>query len=51
VQRILPFLDLPLPPNPWHQLDSAARAAALERLARLIAQALDALPAKDKADD
>jgi hypothetical protein len=50
MQLNLIFLDLPdpptgsarLPPAPWDQLDEAAREAALEILARLIARMLEA---------
>jgi hypothetical protein len=52
VQLNLAFLDLPDPPAaspppqlapiPWEQLDAAARSAALEILARLIARMLAA---------
>jgi DNA invertase Pin-like site-specific DNA recombinase len=42
VQLTLAFLEPPrLPITPWDQLDAEARAAALEILARLIAQALE----------
>lgn len=54
MQLTLIFLDLPDPPlgaapaslapAPWEQLDEAARHAALEILARLIARMLEAKP-------
>ena len=54
MQLNLVFLDCPAPPSPippgpaptaWDQLDEAARIAALEMLATLIARMLAAVPA------
>ncbi len=39
------------PPASWEQIDEAARPAALELLARLIAQMLAAPEAKEKSDE
>jgi hypothetical protein len=48
----LAFLEPPrLPITPWDQLDAEARAAALEILARLIAQALETSRQTEAADD
>jgi hypothetical protein len=61
MQLKLAFLDLPDPaPNPspaapvataWRQLDEAARVAALEILARLIARMLSARPRREGSDE
>lgn len=41
MQLTLTFLDDPTPPTgPWEQIDLAARTAAIEGLARLLAQAV-----------
>jgi hypothetical protein len=41
VQLTLKFLDDPAPPTgPWERIDPAARIAAIELLARLLAQAV-----------
>jgi hypothetical protein len=39
------------PPTPWEQIDAAARTAALELLARLIAGMLAALEAGETSDE
>jgi hypothetical protein len=58
MQLNLGFLDPPDPPSSpaaapgaWDQLDCAARVAALEILARLIAHMLTALPATEASDE
>jgi hypothetical protein len=59
MQLNLAFLDQPDPlPNPssaapsaWDQLDEAARMAALEILARLIARMLTTLPVTEASDE
>ena len=56
MQLNLTFLDqpdLPASPSrvPWEQLDQAARTAALEILARLIARMLAAEPAAEASDE
>jgi hypothetical protein len=57
MQLHLAFLDLtdpPLtnsPPAPWEQIDEAARMAALEVLARLIARMLAVQEAGEMADE
>jgi len=61
MQLKLAFLDPPDPaPNPspaaplataWRQLDDAARVAALEMLARLIARMLSARPKREGSDE
>jgi hypothetical protein len=39
------------PPTPWDQIDEAARTAALELLARFIAQMLAAQEAEEMPDE
>ena len=52
MQLTLAFLEPPrLPTTPWDQLDAKARAAALEILARLIAQTLETSRQTEAADD
>ena len=55
MQLELAFLDRPTPPTPqsgrWEQIDPDARAAALEILARLIAQMLAAKSAGETGDE
>jgi hypothetical protein len=58
MQLNLAFLDQPDPPSSpsaalsaWDQLDEAARRAALEILARLIARMLTTLPVTEASDE
>jgi hypothetical protein len=56
MQLLLEFVDLPpqpvVPiPTPWEQLDEAARIAALEILARLIARMLAATRPQETSND
>jgi hypothetical protein len=39
------------PPTPWNQIDEAARMAALEVLARLIARMVAARQAREASDE
>ena len=53
MQLLLEHLEPPPPPaipaaSPWDRLDEAARVAALEILARLIARMLAAKPTQEK---
>ena len=60
MQLNLVFLDCPAPPSPippgpaptaWDQLDEAARIAALEMLATLIARMLAAVPTGETGNE
>jgi hypothetical protein len=56
MQLNLAFLEPPKPARhqatgPWDEIDSGARAAALEILSRLIARMLAAKPAKDATNE
>jgi hypothetical protein len=55
MQLNLALLDPPdpasPPPTPWEQLDEAARTAALEILARLVARMLVAERAQETSDE
>jgi hypothetical protein len=57
MQLSLAFVDPPdpppanSPPTPWNQIDAAARLAALEVLARLIARMLAAQQARETSDE
>jgi hypothetical protein len=57
MQLSLAFVDPPdppptnSPPTPWDQLDEAARMAALEVLARLIARMVAAQQARETSDE
>lgn len=54
MQLLLEYLDPPpaVPaPTPWDRLDEAARAAALEILARLIARMLAAKQPQETSND
>lgn len=52
MQLTLLFENLPQPSNTlWHQLDDPLRQDAIEKLARLIAQAATTLPTAPEASD
>ena len=57
MQLRLAFLDLTNPtptsppPTPWNQIEEAARMAALELVARLIARMLAAQEAREMPDE
>jgi hypothetical protein len=52
VQRNLNFLDLPIPEaQVWETLKNEQRAVAIEVLARLIAQATDRSPKRERDHD
>jgi hypothetical protein len=57
MQLSLAFVDPPdpppanSPPTPWERLDEAARMAALEVLARLIARMVAAQQARETSDE
>jgi hypothetical protein len=52
MQLALPFENLPPPSNAlWLRLDDTVRQEAIEKLARLIAQAAEALPSVQEAGD
>jgi len=52
VQRNLNFLDLPIPEaQVWETLKNEQRAVAIEVLARLIAQATDRSPKREREHD
>ena len=56
MQLLLEYLEPPPPPAlpappPWDRLDEAARVAALEILARLIARMFAAKPTQETVND
>ena len=52
MQRILNFLDIPIPETQvWETLENEQRTVAIEVLARLIAQATDPSPKREKDHD
>jgi len=52
LQRILNFLDIPSPDTQvWETLENEQRTVAIEVLARLIAQATDPSPKREKDHD
>ncbi len=52
MQRILQFLDLPIPETRvWETLDNEQRTLAIEILARLIAQTTDPHPKQEEDHD
>lgn len=52
MQLNLAFLDDPEPPpSPWEQIDPEARTAAIEVLARLLAQTVPIATPEERRDD